>query len=243
MQRDGIAMTVGKDLDFDMTRARHIFLDQHALVAEGGARLAHGACKLFPELRRIVDAAHALAATAGDRLDQHRIADLFGLRGQKIRVLVVAVIAGDHRHFRLFHQGLGGVLQAHGADRRWRRADEYDAGLFAGLGKGGVFRQETVARMDGASARTPGGVEDRVHAQIAFGGRRRADAVCLVGFGDMEGVGVGIGIDRDGLQPHAARGADDADGDFAAIGDQEGFEHFFSLTSGRRRTASPVSVR
>ena len=33
---------------------------------------------------------------------------------------------------------------------------------------------------------------------------------------------VGLGIDRDRAQSHGARGADHADGDLAAIGDQEG---------------------
>ncbi len=37
----------------------------------------------------------------------------------------------------------------------------------------------------------------------------------------MHGVTVGLGIDRDGAQPHGAGGADHAAGDLAAVGDQE----------------------
>src|SRR3546814_4221371 len=37
--------------------------------------------------------------------------------------------------------------------------------------------------------------------------------------------GVGVRIDRDGAYGHFARGADDAAGDFAAIGDEKGLEH------------------
>jgi hypothetical protein len=41
----------------------------------------------------------------------------------------------------------------------------------------------------------------------------------------MERVLVGVGIDRDRLDAHAARGLDDPAGDFAAIGDQDALEH------------------
>ena len=36
---------------------------------------------------------------------------------------------------------------------------------------------------------------------------------------------IGIGIDRHGANAHAARGADDPAGDFAAIGDEKGLDH------------------
>src|SRR5271167_4885203 len=72
-------------------------------------------------------AAHAPPAAAGDRLDQHRIADLIGLLAQELRVLVVAVIAGNDRHASPLHQGLGRAFETHRAHRRRRRANEYDA--------------------------------------------------------------------------------------------------------------------
>ena len=95
-----------------------------------------------------VDPAHALAAAAGHRLDQHRPADRRGLARQRARRLVVAEIAGRHRHAGLGHQPLGGVLQAHGADRGRRRADPDQAGGDHRLGEVGVLGEEAVARMD-----------------------------------------------------------------------------------------------
>ena len=41
----------------------------------------------------------------------------------------------------------------------------------------------------------------------------------------MQCPAVGLGIDRDGGNPHTPRGADDAAGDLAAIGDQNFAEH------------------
>jgi hypothetical protein len=43
----------------------------------------------------------------------------------------------------------------------------------------------------------------------------------LVRLAHMQRVGVGVGIDRDGLDPHALAGADHPAGDLAAIGDQD----------------------
>src|SRR5712675_283574 len=68
-------------------------------------------------------------------------------------------------------------------------------------------------------------VNDAVSAQIAFGRRRRSDQDRLMGLADMQGLGIGFGIDRYGRDPHPPCGADDAAGDLAAIGDQDLLEH------------------
>src|SRR5271167_181791 len=101
-------------------------------------------------------AAHAPPAAAGDRLDQHRIADLVGLLAQELRVLVVAVIAGNDRHARALHQRLGRAFQAHGPHSNGRRANENDAGAGAAFGKIGVLGQESVARMQALGANPSG---------------------------------------------------------------------------------------
>ena len=80
VEMDGVAVAVGEDLHLDVTRRVDVFLDQHALVAEGRFRLALGSGERRLEIGVAVDPAHALAAAAGHRLDQHRIADLVGLR-------------------------------------------------------------------------------------------------------------------------------------------------------------------
>jgi hypothetical protein len=66
------------------------------------------------EAGMLVDAPHTLAAAAGDRLDQQRIAELVGFLLEEFRLLPLAVIAGHHRHAGFFHQRLGAVFQPHG---------------------------------------------------------------------------------------------------------------------------------
>ncbi len=55
------------------------FSMQHARIAEGARRLALRGGERRVEILLPVDAPHALAAAARDRLDQHRIARLIGL--------------------------------------------------------------------------------------------------------------------------------------------------------------------
>ena len=149
---DRIAVRIGEHLQFDVAWRRDIFLDQHPRVAERTFGFALGGLKRQVEIGVLVDTPHTLAAAAGDRLDQHRITDLVGLLFEKRRLLALAVITGHDRHAGLLHQGLGAVLQAHGADCGRRRPDEHDAGLGASLGEFGVLGKKAVARMDALRA-------------------------------------------------------------------------------------------
>ena len=79
--------------------------------------------------------------------------------------------------------------------------------------------------MHGLRAGLAAGLDDLLDLQIAFGGGRRADQNGLVGHFDMERVTVGLGINRDRLNSHAAGRLDDPAGDLAAISDQNAFEH------------------
>ena len=83
-------------------------------------------------------------------------------------------------------------------------------------------------RLGAAHARR---LDDVFRHKIALVDRRCADADRLVGHFDMQRTGVGIGIDGNGRDAHAPRGADDAAGDLAAIGDQDFLEHRCRLTS------------
>ncbi len=69
------------------------------------------------------------------------------------------------------------------------------------------------------------GCDDLLDDEIGFGGRRRADVDGFIRHLDVKGVIVGVRIDGDGRNPHAARGLDDAACDLAAIGDQNFLEH------------------
>jgi hypothetical protein len=224
-QMHDIAVRVGKNLQLDVARRQNVFLDQHAGVAERALGLALRARQRRLELRRAVDPAHALAATTGDRLDEHRVADLPGPLAQEAGLLAAAVIARHHRHARLGDERLGAVLQAHGADGRRRRADEDDAVRGAGFRELGALRQETIARMDAGRPRAHRQRENALDRKIAVARRRRADEMRLVGHLHEQRASVRFGMHGNGAQAEPPRRADDPAGDLAAVGDENRFEH------------------
>ena len=103
-----------------------------------------------------------------------------------------------------------------------------------------ALRQEAVARMHRLGAAVPAGRDDLVDDEVALGGGRRPDRDRLVGHLDVQRVLVGLGIDRDGRDAHAAGGLDDAAGDLAAIGDQDALEHAARLWP---RVSGPQGLR
>ena len=96
-------MAVGKNLDFDMTRPRQVFFDQHAVVAEGACRLPLCSSERLGKLFRAGDDSYASAPAAGGCLDQHRKADLLGRADKTRGILVFAEIPRDERHPRSLH--------------------------------------------------------------------------------------------------------------------------------------------
>ena len=224
-QVERVALRVGEHLDFDVARAREIFFQQHALVAEARFRFALAGGERAGKIRGFVDDAHALAAAAGRCLDQHRIADLVRLFLQQGRALSIAVIAGHQRHAGAAHDVFGCALAAHGADRGGRRSDKHQARFCAGFGEVRVLGEEAVAGVDAFCAGLPGRFEDLVAAQVAVCGRGRPDAIRLVGQIDVARIRVGFGIHGDRFHAEALRGLDHPAGDFAAVGNEYFLEH------------------
>ncbi len=79
--------------------------------------------------------------------------------------------------------------------------------------------------MDRVDVGDLGGADDPVGPQVAVGALRAPDADGLVGQLDVERLDVGLRIDRERLDAELAAGADDAEGDFAAVGDEDFLDH------------------
>ncbi len=145
--------------------------------------------------------------------------DFLGILGQR------AVDARHHRHARLLHRVLRAHLVAHQAYGFRPRPDEHEAALLHALGKVGVFRKEAVAGMDRLGIGHLRRADDGGNIEIAVRRLRRPDAHRFVGEFHVLGFGIGLGMDDDGLDAHLAAGALDAQGDFAAVGDQDLLKH------------------
>src|SRR6185369_4863631 len=109
--------------------------------------------------------------------------------------------------------------------RRGRRADEGNAVGGQRIGEVGVLGEEAVAGMDGLGAGALAGIDDLLGDQVGLAGGGRAEQHGLVGEADVAGVGVGLGIDGDGADAHAAGGFDHSTSDLPAVGDQNLVEH------------------
>ena len=116
-------------------------------------------------------------------------------------------------------------LVAHSLDGRHIRPDERDAGFGERAGKGRIFGEKPVARVDGLRTGRLRRGHDLVDREIGLRGLSRTDKNRLIGHLHMHRVAVRLGIDGHGVDAEPPRGPDDAAGDFAPIGDEKLGEH------------------
>ena len=108
-------MGVAEDLDLDVARPGDVVLEEHPVVAEAARRFAAGGGDRLGQVARRLDDAHPLAAAAGGRLDEQRVADL-AVAGR----VVGRAQGGDAG---LDRRPLGRQLVAHRLDHVGRRSD------------------------------------------------------------------------------------------------------------------------
>ena len=169
-QVDDIAVAVAEHLHLDMAGRGDPLFQQHFVIGEAGLRLAAATLQIRFEIFGLVDLAHALAAAARDRLDQHGVADGVGFLLQPFGRLVCAQIAGRNRDARFHHQRLGSILEPHRLDARRLGTHPDQPGINHGLRETGIFGQEAVARVDGFRPSLLGRSDDLFADKIAFGG-------------------------------------------------------------------------
>ncbi len=214
-----VAVVVAEDLHLDVARARHGPLQQQVAVAKGRRRLAPRPGQRRGQFLRPVHQAHSSPAATGRGLDHQRVADALRFAGQRRLVLRRAVVAGQDGQAQPGRQPPRGALVAHGGDglRRW--ADKDQPGGGAGAGELGVLGQEAVAGVNGAGPGAGGGAEEGGDVEVGVGRRGGAEAHSGVGGADVGAIGVGVGVDGHGAEAQLMTGADDAQGDLAAVGD------------------------
>ena len=218
---DALTVLVGQDLHFDVTRPLDGAFEVHGGVAERRASLARRLAERRFEVGWLGHHAQALAAAAGHGLERDREADRMRRAAHVVEGGERFEGARDNRDPGGLHQFAGLSLEPQGAHCPRRRANEDQARVDARLRKVGILGQKTVAGMHGVCAREARGFQDAVDAQIAVGGRCRADRIRGVGHPHVERVDVGVRIHRYRRDPHLATGADHPHRDFAPIGDQK----------------------
>jgi len=218
-------MLVGDDLDLDVARPLDVLLDVHRVVAEGVLRLAARRVERPGELLGLAHHPHPLAPPTGRRLEQDRIAEalghLRGLRGVAQRL----GRAGNDGDAGANGQLPRRRLAPHGGDGLGGRADEDEPRVAHEAREPLALRQEAVSGVDRLGAHPLRHLDDAIALEVALARRGRADVDRLVGFTHVRRLHVGVGVHRHRANPHLATGANDPQGDLAAVGDQELAEH------------------
>ena len=103
-QLNEIAGIIAKDLKFYVARRDQVLFDNHPVIIERAGGHAPRTVEGRFEFLLRMDDAHALAATTGAGLDQHRKADFAGCCFERRDILVVPVVTGDRGHAGIFHE-------------------------------------------------------------------------------------------------------------------------------------------
>jgi hypothetical protein len=128
--------------------------------------------------------------------------------------------SSDDRHAAALCQLPCRHLVAEQFERRHRWPDEGDACISAGFGERRVLAEKAVAGMHGIAAGRRCPLHDGLDVEIGSSAAAR-DFDRLVGNPHMQRQRIVRGMDRDRRDAGIGGGARDADGDLAAIGDQE----------------------
>ena len=216
---DDVAVLVAEDLHLDVLGALDVALQENGRVAEGVLRLGAGFREEAGELGGFFDHAHAAPAAAEGCLDDEREADFVRDGQRDIRIGDRLLGAGQGGDVELVGERAGGGLVAHVFQKLRRGPDENDALTRAGAGEVGVFREETVARVDHRHALGLREFHDalviEIRADRAF---RGVELVGFVGLEAVDGKAVFLGEDGNGAESEFGGGAENADRDFAAVG-------------------------
>ena len=139
---------------------------------------------------------------------------------QQIFIDIALLVARNDRRAGGLHGSPRGGLRSHHADHIAIRADPGETSRRDSIGKGSIFGQKAIAGVDGVTVVVSCSSQNQIAPQVGGTGRDGTEVDGLVSQGGMKGVGVGIGVDSNGSNAHLLAGADDADGDFATVGDE-----------------------
>ena len=225
-QMDGMAGAIRQDLHFHVTGFLQELFHVNGGVTEGILGFRAGQGDGIEQVLGVFHHAHATAAAAGSGLDDHRVADLLGHGQGGIAVVTQGAIGAGHGGNTGFLHGFNGSdLVAHQTDGLRLGADKGEAGAFHAFGKIRIFGEETVTRVNGVGVGDFRRTDDRRDVQVGLGGRGRADADRFVGQPYVHQIPVSLGINRHGANAQLLAGTQDAQGDFAAVGNDNLFQH------------------
>ncbi len=218
-------MLVAHELDLDVAWPGEVSLDVHLVAAEEALCLALGARHRVVDLGFALDDLHPAAAAAERRFDAHRptelVAECLDLLG------TLGELGGTRDDRRAATDGGEAArhLVGHLVHRSRRRTDELDSHRCDCTGEVGILGEEPVTGMHRVGTAALDDIEHHIGVDVALRCRLSAEGVGLVGETHVERIPIQLGIHRHRGNTHLPGSTDDADGNFATVGDQDLLEH------------------
>jgi hypothetical protein len=236
---DRLAVRIGEDLDFDVTRPVDQAFDVQGGIAERGLRLVARPGQRLGNLARLAHHPHALSAAARRRLDDRRETQPPDGTGERPVALIGGHLPRHHRHSGGGHRPPGLDLGAHARDDGRRGADEHEAVLRARRRERRVLRKKAVAGMDGGGGRGAGGADQRGDREVALPRGRGTDEHGTIGGERVRRMPVGLRVDRHRLDAALTAGTDDAQGYFTPVSDQKSHVRTVSRKDAKTQRKTP----
>jgi len=142
-----------------------------------------------------------------------------------IRIFYGIVRARNGWHIRAARELASGGFRAESFHGFGARTNKGDSRLRASTRKRRIFREKTVARMNGIAAGSARRVNYFLNAEITFARSGGANGIRFVGKANVQRFAVNFAENRNAANAQLAAGTQDAHGDFAAIGNQNFPEH------------------
>src|SRR6476620_7946297 len=222
---DDVAMAIGHDLKFNVARIDDQLFQINLIISKRFLRLMTRAMESGFEAGLIMRNAHAAAATAGSRLDHHRVPKFFRDLYRIVLCLDDSVAAGRYRHAEFARRRASSVLVAHRLHSTRGRADELDIAAFADLHEMRILGEKPIAGMNRVNIADLGGAHDPIDFQITFKAGRRTDADRFIGELDVQRIDVCFRIDRESANAEFLAGANYPQRDLSAISNENFLEH------------------
>ncbi|MNE36229.1 hypothetical protein D3C80_1300320 [compost metagenome] len=233
-----VTKAVTEDLRLDMFRVDDTFFQEHFRRTEGLGRFGNHPRECLLQLLATIAATNATPATTGGGLEHHRITDAITFLEGFVDVGNVAFSARGHRDTGLDHAATSFSLVAHTANDFSSRANELDPTFGAYVRKFSVLRQKAITGMQGITT----GFHSQVHqlARVEVAGQRLStNAMGLIGTFNVQGMAVGVGVDRHGANAHLGAGTHDPNCNFTPVGDQDFFYHWSIPKAARTNDPAP----
>ena len=219
VQVQHVAVLVTQNLHFNVLGTRYVFLKEHCGITKRPISLAASFIEQPLQILGLVHHTHAASAAAKGRFDDQREPNVFGHLHRLGAGGDGIIGAGQNWHAGCLGQRTRLSFVAHLAQqlRAWPHKGESCLG--AGLGKVGVLRKKSVAGMDVIHPALLGHLHDALNIQIRA--HRALAHTHQIGFIRLETVHsqtILLRVYCHGAHVHLRGGAENTDGDLAAVG-------------------------